>query len=161
MGWADDIGIVGLLHGATIPVQSSSCSLRVFYRTLAVAKDSYYTSLIKVINQFEDIKMRSADFVITAFVAICRTDFVITASQDGFLKFWKKLEESIEFVKVFRCHLCPVKSLVTNCNGSRWKKMKKCKMARGEKKKKKKKMKNEKMKNVYFQTHRSFYIIFS
>lgn len=35
-----------------------------------------------------------------------RTDFVITASQDGHVKFWKKNEdEGIEFVKHFRSHL--------------------------------------------------------
>lgn len=35
-----------------------------------------------------------------------RTDFVITASQDGHVKFWKKREdEGIEFVKHFRSHL--------------------------------------------------------
>ena len=34
-----------------------------------------------------------------------RTDFIATASQDGHLKFWKKLEEGIEFVKHFRAHL--------------------------------------------------------
>ena len=35
-----------------------------------------------------------------------RTDFLITASQDGHVKFWKKKEdEGIEFVKHFRSHL--------------------------------------------------------
>lgn len=35
-----------------------------------------------------------------------RTDFIITASTDGHLKFWKKKHgEGIEFVKHFRCHL--------------------------------------------------------
>ena len=36
---------------------------------------------------------------------ICRTDFIITASHDGHVKFWKKIEEGIEFVKHFRSHL--------------------------------------------------------
>ena len=34
-----------------------------------------------------------------------RTDFIATASQDGHLKFWKKQEDGIEFVKHFRAHL--------------------------------------------------------
>lgn len=35
-----------------------------------------------------------------------RRDFIITASQDGHLKFWKKKHsEGVEFVKHFRCHL--------------------------------------------------------
>lgn len=36
---------------------------------------------------------------------VCRTDFIITASHDGHVKFWKKIEEGIEFVKHFRSHL--------------------------------------------------------
>lgn len=43
--------------------------------------------------------------VITHLVAT-KTDFVITASIDGHIKFWKKMEEGIEFVKHFRSHLC-------------------------------------------------------
>ena len=36
----------------------------------------------------------------------CRTNFIITASVDGHVKFWKKKEdEGIEFVKHFRSHL--------------------------------------------------------
>ncbi len=34
-----------------------------------------------------------------------RTDFIVTASSDGHVKFWKKLEDGIEFVKHFRAHL--------------------------------------------------------
>jgi hypothetical protein len=33
------------------------------------------------------------------------SDFIITASVDGHVKFWKKQEEGIEFVKHFRAHL--------------------------------------------------------
>ena len=39
MEWADDIGS-GPAAWSSVPVQSSSCSLRVFYRTLAVGKDT-------------------------------------------------------------------------------------------------------------------------
>ncbi|KAG0272240.1 Peptidyl-prolyl cis-trans isomerase cyp15 [Linnemannia exigua] len=39
------------------------------------------------------------------FVAVTRTDFIITTSVDGFLKFWKKTEQGIEFVKQYRSHL--------------------------------------------------------
>lgn len=43
--------------------------------------------------------------VITQIVAT-KTDFIVTASVDGHLKFWKKMDDGIEFVKHFRCHLC-------------------------------------------------------
>jgi hypothetical protein len=39
------------------------------------------------------------------FFYVYRTDFIITASHDGHVKFWKKIEEGIEFVKHFRSHL--------------------------------------------------------
>lgn len=39
-------------------------------------------------------------------VVVTKTDFIVTASIDGHLKFWKKMEDGIEFVKHFRSHLC-------------------------------------------------------
>ena len=33
-----------------------------------------------------------------------KTDFLITASKDGILKFWKKNLSGIEFVKQFKAH---------------------------------------------------------
>ena len=38
-------------------------------------------------------------------IIIFRTDFIITGSCDGHIKFWKKQEEGVEFVKHFRGHL--------------------------------------------------------
>lgn len=32
------------------------------------------------------------------------TDFLITSSVDGFVKFWKKMADGVEFVKEFRAH---------------------------------------------------------
>ncbi|XP_037888257.1 peptidylprolyl isomerase domain and WD repeat-containing protein 1 isoform X1 [Glossina fuscipes] len=55
--------------------------------------------------------------VITHLVAT-KTDFVITGSLDGHIKFWKKMDEGIEFVKHFRSHLMPLHALVTNANGN-------------------------------------------
>lgn len=34
-----------------------------------------------------------------------RTEFIVTASCDGHVKFWKKNPEGIEFVKHFRAHM--------------------------------------------------------
>jgi len=74
--------------------------------------------------------------VITHLVCT-KTDFVVTASLDGHIKFWKKGELGIEFVKHFRSHLgwflihitcissfnqvfvaVPIKSLTTNDSGT-------------------------------------------
>ena len=35
----------------------------------------------------------------------CRTEFIVTASCDGHVKFWKKQPEGIEFVKHIRAHM--------------------------------------------------------
>ncbi len=42
---------------------------------------------------------------VVTFVAITKTDFIITASADGHVKFWKKQPVGVEFVKHFRSHL--------------------------------------------------------
>ncbi|CAH1243726.1 PPWD1 [Branchiostoma lanceolatum] len=47
-----------------------------------------------------------------------RTDFILTASCDGHLKFWKKADEGIEFVKHFRVHLGNVECLAVSTDGT-------------------------------------------
>ena len=39
------------------------------------------------------------------YVVCYRTEFLITASCDGHIKFWKKQGEGIEFVKHFKAHM--------------------------------------------------------
>ena len=41
-------------------------------------------------------------------IVVTSTDFVVTCSRDGQLKFWKKMPTGIEFVKHFRAHLAPI-----------------------------------------------------
>lgn len=43
---------------------------------------------------------------------------MITGSVDGHVKFWKKQDEGIEFVKHFRCHLGNLQCLSANQAGS-------------------------------------------
>lgn len=50
-------------------------------------------------------------------VAVTKTDFVCTCSSDGHVKFWKKQERGIEFVKHFRAHLAPITSMSVSYNG--------------------------------------------
>ncbi len=45
------------------------------------------------------------------------TDFVVTASVDGHLKFWKKVPEGVEFVKQFKAHLGPIIHLAASADG--------------------------------------------
>lgn len=50
-------------------------------------------------------------------VVIRPTDFIVTASVDGHVKFWKKQDEGIEFVKHFRAHLGAVAGLAASADG--------------------------------------------
>jgi WD40 repeat protein len=52
------------------------------------------------------------------FVYFCRSDFVITASMDGHVKFWKKQELGVEFVKHFRSHLGNIQAISVNPMGT-------------------------------------------
>lgn len=46
-----------------------------------------------------------------------RTNFVLTASVDGVLKFWKKRPVGVEFVKLYRTHLSPVLAVPVSDDG--------------------------------------------
>ncbi|GAA95944.1 uncharacterized protein L969DRAFT_69776 [Mixia osmundae IAM 14324] len=55
-------------------------------------------------------------------VLVTKTDFILTASTDGHLKFWKKRdiakgETGIEFVKHYRAHLAPILAVVADQEG--------------------------------------------
>ena len=45
------------------------------------------------------------------------TDFVITSSVDGYVKFWKKVSEGLDFVKEFRAHPGDIKSVSVSADG--------------------------------------------
>ncbi|XP_055706906.1 peptidylprolyl isomerase domain and WD repeat-containing protein 1 [Phlebotomus papatasi] len=55
---------------------------------------------------------------IITHVVTTKTDFIVTASVDGHIKFWKKMEEGIEFVKHFRSHLNAITSVSVDCQGN-------------------------------------------
>ena len=45
------------------------------------------------------------------------TDFMITSSVDGYVKFWKKVSGGIEFVKEFKAHNCEIRSVTVSADG--------------------------------------------
>jgi peptidylprolyl isomerase domain and WD repeat-containing protein 1 len=56
--------------------------------------------------------------VVSHVLAVPGADFFVTASVDGFVKFWKKNADSIEFVKMFRCHTKPITALCASHDAS-------------------------------------------
>lgn len=45
------------------------------------------------------------------------TDFLITSSIDGVVKFWKKMAVGVEFVKEFRAHSTEIKNVSVSADG--------------------------------------------
>jgi peptidylprolyl isomerase domain and WD repeat-containing protein 1 len=43
-------------------------------------------------------------------------EFIFTASIDGFVKFWKKASEGVEFVKTYRAHLSRIADMSLSTN---------------------------------------------
>ena len=56
--------------------------------------------------------------VVTHVAVAARPNFVITASRDGQVKFWKKTNAGIEFVKHFRAHLGAVTDMAVSPTGA-------------------------------------------
>jgi peptidylprolyl isomerase domain and WD repeat-containing protein 1 len=54
---------------------------------------------------------------VVTHLVVAATDFIITASRDGQLKFWKKQQTGIDFVKHFRAHLAPIAGLSVSFDG--------------------------------------------
>jgi len=52
-------------------------------------------------------------------VIVTKTEFIVTGSCDGHIKFWKKQEEGVEFVKHFHAHMGNVQHMSANTSGSR------------------------------------------
>jgi len=55
-------------------------------------------------SAYEKSYMHAAE---VTHVRFTKTNFLITASTDGHVKFWKKKAKEIEFVKRFFAHVCP------------------------------------------------------
>lgn len=45
------------------------------------------------------------------------TDFLVTSSVDGVVKFWKKMAVGVEFVKEFRAHVGDIRAVSVSADG--------------------------------------------
>jgi peptidylprolyl isomerase domain and WD repeat-containing protein 1 len=55
--------------------------------------------------------------VISHIVVSKATEFVVTASVDGHVKFWKKMADNVEFVKHFQAHIAPITAFELSPDG--------------------------------------------
>ena len=74
-----------------------------------------YLDSLPCATQYESSYMHR-DVVSHAVVAN-RTAFLATASEDGHVKFWKKMQEGIEFVKHYHAHVGPVSEMAASFDG--------------------------------------------
>lgn len=54
---------------------------------------------------------------VVTHIVVTASEFIITGSNDGHIKFWKKQPIGIEFVKHFRAHLGPIVGLSATSDG--------------------------------------------
>lgn len=57
--------------------------------------------------------------IVTHITVATSSDFVITGSCDGHVKFWKKMADGIEFVKHFQAHVGKINALQASPDGLR------------------------------------------
>ena len=107
----DDVGPMPIEVG---PSSSSSSSSKK-PKPSRLAHESLYLSALPNASRYHQSFMhRSAiNYVcVTPF-----TSFVVTTSTDGHLKFWKKQEVGIEFVKHYRAHLGVITAVACSADG--------------------------------------------
>ena len=66
-------------------------------------------------DRYSKSLMHKTDVCFTVFTP--NTNFLITASVDGVVKFWKKVAETVEFVKEFKAHEGAVRSISVSYDG--------------------------------------------
>ncbi len=79
--------------------------------------ESLYLERLPNASQYEKSYMHRD--VVTRVCVTPITGFIVTASQEGGVKFWKKMSESIEFIKYFQAHIGSINALVCTPDGQK------------------------------------------
>eukprot|EP00887_Chlorella_sp_A99_P006803 scaffold2.g6803.t1 len=78
--------------------------------------EEQYLRMLPLADMYETSYMHRD--TLTAVAAAPATGFFITASADGFVKFWKKQPQGVEFAKQYRAHLGPVTALAVSADST-------------------------------------------
>ena len=103
------------LELATLPADEAGQSQPPVKRARATDPDEVYIKNLPSCEAYEKSYMHRD---IVSHVHVTKTQFIITASVDGVIKFWKKTTDGIEFVKNFKSHAGPVEDISVTPNGS-------------------------------------------
>jgi peptidylprolyl isomerase domain and WD repeat-containing protein 1 len=77
--------------------------------------EKLYVAALPSSSRYSRSLMHREQLLFTTFTPM--TDFLITSSLDGIVKFWKKTFGGIEFVKEFRAHNSPISSVSISADG--------------------------------------------
>ncbi|KAF2842888.1 peptidyl-prolyl cis-trans isomerase cypE [Patellaria atrata CBS 101060] len=77
--------------------------------------EKLYIAALPTSPRYSKSLMHKDQLCFTTFTPF--TDFLITSSVDGVVKFWKKVAAGIEFVKEFRAHTGEIKSVSVSSDG--------------------------------------------
>lgn len=77
--------------------------------------EKLYVAALPASTRYSKSLMHRDQLCFTTFTPY--TDFLITSSVDGYVKFWKKVAGEIEFVKEFRAHNGEIKSVSVSADG--------------------------------------------
>lgn len=111
---SEDEGWVGPLPSEAVPVKKRKGAALISISSLQTCFNKLNVFILVLefeklyLENLPDAECYEKSYMhrdVVSHVVCTKTDFVITASVDGHVKFWKKTEEGIEFVKHFRAHL--------------------------------------------------------
>lgn len=77
--------------------------------------EKLYVAALPASARYSKSLMHKDQLAFTTFTPY--TDFLITSSADGFVKFWKKVAGGLDFVKEFRAHTGEIKSVSVSADG--------------------------------------------
>lgn len=78
-------------------------------RRIASEWETHYLENLPTAHFYEHSYMHRD--VVTHICVSKATEFIITGSHDGHVKFWKKMTKGIEFVKHYQAHLGPINAM--------------------------------------------------
>ncbi|TKA54510.1 hypothetical protein B0A53_03203 [Rhodotorula sp. CCFEE 5036] len=102
----DDVGPMPMPAGADGPTAAK--------RRRTLKHEKLYLDHLPAADRYNRSLMHRDTLV---HVAVTKTNFVLTASVDGILKFWKKRPVGVEFVKLYRTHLSPILAVPVSDDG--------------------------------------------
>lgn len=77
--------------------------------------EKLYISSLPVSSRYSKSMMHKEQVSFVTMTPL--TDFLITSSMDGVVKFWKKVMDGIEFVKEFKAHTGDIRSVSVSSDG--------------------------------------------